>query len=200
MGNIIISSCNGKPIPLSEIKLSNCIQSSSISKEITISPSFKSFSTVDYSFSMYNSPLYTFNKTTDIKKINIIFKNSAGVSTLYSSYFNCNIGNYFLFIKKLSIKRQNGSEEILNSYLFKNSNCTFSNSVLTNPYYGGSASKKSIVVSASTTNEIELYNSIQGLTLNNGDSIYCDFKIANNNNTYNITQDIKFYISFVFYI
>jgi hypothetical protein len=198
MGNII-SSCGEKPTPLSQVKLTNTIcKDSSITKEITISPSFRSFSPSDYTLSMYNNSLYTFDKTTNIKKINIIFKNSKGTSILYPSYFNCTSGNYFLFIKKLSIKRANGTEELLNSYLFKNSTCNFNNFTLTSPYYGGSSSRKSIVVSASTTNEIELYNT--GITLFNGDSIICEFKISNNNNTFSIQQNINFYISFVFYL
>jgi len=198
MGNVI-SSCGGKPTPLSQVKLTNTIcKDSSITKEITISPSFRTFSIVDRSLSMYNSSLYTFDKPTNIKKINIIFKNSKGISNLYSNYFNCTIGNYFLYIKKLSIRRLNGTEEILNSYLFKNTKCNFDNLTLSNSKYGGSSSRKSIVVSASTNNEVELYNT--GITLYNGDSIICDFKISNNNNTFSIQQDINFYISFVFYL
>ena len=196
MGNVI-SSCCGKPTPLSQVKLTNtiCTKDMSITKEIKISPSFRTFSIVDRSLSMYNSSLHTFDKTTNIKKINIIFKN---ISNLYSNYFNCTIGNYFLYIKKLSIRRANGTEEILNSYLFKNTRCNFDNLTLSNSMYGGSSSRKSIVVIASTTNEIELYNT--GITLFNGDSIICDFKISNNNNTFSIQQDINFYISFVFYL
>jgi len=214
MGNVV-SSNNGKPTPLSQVKLMNVTTKeitispttkkiTTISptvirntKEITISPSFRSFSTVDRSLSMYNNPLYTFDKPTNIKKISIIFKNSKGVSNLYSNYFNCTKGNYFLFIKKLSIRRVNGTEEILNSYLFKNTKCNFDNLTLLNSKYGSSSSKKSIVISASTNNEIELYNT--GINVFNRDRIFCDFKISNNNNTFSIQQNINFYISFVFY-